>query len=494
MNKFDFDSLARQSPKGIVINYFVILYKVFKSSWYIIPYLLTRKSVNFSVLIPIAIGVAILILIIAVLQYLNFKFKIENDHFVLHKGVFFKSKTSIPLERIQNVNFKQNIIHQIINVTQVEIQTAGSKGAEVSIKAISKGRANALKDRLQEVKYVDNELEEVAITESKTLFKLSFMDLLKVSFSENHIRSFFWIFAIIVSFFYQLKDYFKDFDFFSEAINYYLVYKNEIAGSFYLLMILMFVIFIISIVVSFVRVVLKHFDQRVTQINDGIQLSQGLFTKRTDVLKINKIQYAVTVSNPIKKKLGIQTVRIKQAGSAKVKQKKMIEFVGVRDHFMQPLNQLFFKHSMDFDEEVIKPARYYLFKLSVKAFLLLMAVNLVLLFTTTIQSKIIINAFLIPFLILNVLLTYRKAYVFMQNEKLIVGSGSIGTVTTSMEYFKTQNVSFEQSFIQKRRGVANVYLQTASGVIKIRCLKESDAKKIVETIVESASNSNRDWI
>ena len=157
MSKFEFDSLARQSPKGIVINYFVILYKVFKSSWYIIPYLLTRKSVNLTVLIPIAIGVAILILIIAVLQYLNFKFKIENDHFILHKGVFFKSKTSIPVERIQNVNFKQNIIHQIINVTQVEIQTAGSKGAEVSIKAISKERADALKKRLQEEVFIENE-------------------------------------------------------------------------------------------------------------------------------------------------------------------------------------------------------------------------------------------------------------------------------------------------------------------------------------------------
>ena len=494
MNKFEFDTLARQSPKGIVINYFVILYKVFKSSWVLIPYIFTRKSVNMNLVLPIAIGVAVLILIIAILQYLNFKFKIEGDHFILHKGVFFKSKSSIPLDRIQNVNFKQNIIHQTINVTQVEIQTAGSKGAEVSIKAISKERADALKKRLQEVVFIENEFSENVVQEEEVIFKLSFLDLLKVSFSENHIRSFFWIFAICVSFFYQLKDYFKDFDFFSEAINYYLIYKNEIAGSFYLLMILMFVIFIISIVVSFVRVVLKNFDQKVSKINDGIQLTQGLFTKRIDVLKMRKIQYTEAVSNPFKKYLGIQTVKIKQAGSAKTKKKKLIELVGVRNQFLVSLNSLFYRFNLSENNELIKPAKYYIFKLSVKVLILFLLINLALFFTTTIQSKIIINAILIPYLILHVILTYQKAYVSFQDEKLIVGSGSIGTVTTLMEYFKTQNVSLDQSFIQKRRGVADVNLQTASGVIRMRCLQESDAKMIVETVVKSASNSNRNWI
>ena len=61
MNKFEFDTLARQSPKGIVINYFVILYKVFKSSWVLIPYIFTRKSVNMNLVLPIAIGVAVFI-------------------------------------------------------------------------------------------------------------------------------------------------------------------------------------------------------------------------------------------------------------------------------------------------------------------------------------------------------------------------------------------------------------------------------------------------
>ena len=66
-------------------------------------------------------------LIRAYLIYKNFQFKIENEHFILKQGILKKTNTSIPFDRIQNINFKQNIIQQIIGVFEVSIETAGSK-------------------------------------------------------------------------------------------------------------------------------------------------------------------------------------------------------------------------------------------------------------------------------------------------------------------------------------------------------------------------------
>ena len=37
MSNYSFDELGRQSPKGIVINYGVLLYKLVKSFWVFIP-------------------------------------------------------------------------------------------------------------------------------------------------------------------------------------------------------------------------------------------------------------------------------------------------------------------------------------------------------------------------------------------------------------------------------------------------------------------------
>ena len=87
-----------------------------------------------------------------------------------------------------------------------------------------------------------------------------------------------------------------------------------------------------------------------------------------------------------------------------------------------------------------------------------------------------------------------KSYFDFDGKTLLVGNGKIGTVTTIIEYFKTQNVTYSQSFIQKRRVVATLKLQTASGVIKLPCLHEEDARTIQERIVSEVEGSTKDWI
>lgn len=499
MSDFSFDELARQSPKGIVINYGVLLYRLVKSFWVLIPIFLSKNIENKIGFVLTAIGIlGGVLLIVAILQYLNFKFKIKEAHFVLHQGVIFKKKTSIPLERIQSVNFKQNLIHQLINITQVEIQTAGAKDVEVSIKAISREKAEALKKRLQNgIRMEFSEEEDIESTESKTrmIYKLSFIELVKVSFSENHLRSFFWILAISFSFGFQLEDVIKDLDFASESIRFVARNRDVLAGSVVLLIVVFFVAVIISVIVSFVRVLLRNFDQKVTQLNDGIQVSQGLFTKREDVLKITKIQYTVTVTNPFKKYLGIRSILISQAGSAKVKQKKRIELVGVKRKETDRLNELFFNDVNLENDYQFKPAKYYLFRMFVRTSILLILLNVLLVLTQSHWINIVVlNGIFLPSSIWLVLLKYKKTYFNLSGDKLTVGDGKISTVTTLMEYFKTQNVTFSQSFIQKRKRVATLHIQTASGVVKLPCLKEEDAKLLKTLIIQETSNSNREWI
>ncbi len=498
MNKNDFSILARQSPKGIVINYSVLVYKVIKSFWILIPVFFSKnvdRIINY--IIPGLIILALVLLVISVLQFLNFKFQIKNKHFILHKGVIFKKKLSIPLERIQSVNFKQNLIHQLINITQVEIQTAGAKDVEVSIKAISREKAEALKKHLQEgiVGAVEQEEEEVVeAPKSKLLFKLSFLELIKVSVSENHIKSFFAIFAIVSSLFWQFEDLIKDYYSFPRLLQLYQENERIVRGSIRLIFLLSVFVILISIVISFVRVVLKHFDQKVTVLNDGIQLSQGLFTKRDDVLKINKIQYIAVVTNPLKLKLGIQRVKVHQAGSAKTKAKKRIEIVGVKNAVMDSLSSLFFGNESNENKIEYKPAPYYLFKLFLFSFYTLLVLNVVLFFTVTIYTQLLVSVLLVLYIVVINLLKYKKAYFNIEDKKLIVGAGSVATVTSIMEYYKTQNIKLVQSFIQKRRGVASVHLQTASGVIKMPQLHEKDAMELMDLILEEVCNSKKDWI
>ena len=498
MNKEDFSELARQSPKGIIINYFFLLYKTGKFFLVFIPLVLTsNKEHQFEKIVYTFIALTVVILIVALLQFFFFKFKIENDHFILNQGVFFKKKSSIPFDRIQNVNFKQNLVHQIINVTQVEIQTAGAKEVEVSIKAISRKKAEALKARLQEGVTVVSEIEEeeVIVPKSKVLFKLSFLELLKVSLSENHVKSFFWIFAITSSLFWQFEDLLKDYNLLPKLLKFYQDNESMVRGSVQLIFLLSTFVVFLSIIISFFRVFLKHFDQKVSVLNDGIQLSQGFFTKRDDVLKMNKIQYITVVTNPLKKSLGIQSVKVNQAGSAKTKAKKRIEIVGVNNEVLNSLKTFFFGNKSEEEKKEFRPAPYYLFKLFLYSFYTLFTLNVLMwLVSFPFKFQLLITVVLIAFTIVINLLKYKKAYYDIEDKKLIVGAGSVATVTSIMDYYKMQNIKLVQSFIQKRRGVASVHLQTASGVIKMPSLYEEDAIELMQMILEEACNSKKNWI
>lgn len=497
MSKFLFQEFSRQSPKGILINYGVLLYKLVKSFWVFIPILFSKNIEDkMSYLLLVVGSLVFLLLIVAIVQFVYFKFKIEGDQFILNKGMIFKKKTTVPIERIQSVNFKQNIVHQLINVTQVEIQTAGAKDVEVSIKAVSREVAEALKRQLQTA---PEESEQVSIEEStdssRLIYSLSVLELLKVSFSENHLRSFFWILALTFSFGYQLADIVEEWNFADELIRFVVVNKEEITDSLLALFLLLIVGVVISVIVSFLRVFFRHFDQKVVYKNDGIQVSEGLFTRRQDVLKIQKIQYAISVTNPVKKALGIGTIHIKQAGSGKIKKMKRVELVGVKEQFQNDLTKLFFGYDVNSNSRHFTPNSYYLFQMFVKSAIFAILVNLVCYFNSfSLIQFVMINSVMFPFSVYLVLLKYKKTYFNFQEGKLVVGDGKISTVTTFIEYYKTQNIKLVQSILQKKRGVATLKLQTASGVIKLRCLSLKDALTIQELLVLETENNQRDWI
>src|SRR5690606_15364736 len=95
----------------------------------------------------------LLTLVYSVLSYLRFRFYIVEDkgEFVLEKGVFSSEVVSIPYNKIQQVNFKRNLLQRLIGVYSAVIDTAGSKDKEVEIKALTKTQADALGQLLMEL-------------------------------------------------------------------------------------------------------------------------------------------------------------------------------------------------------------------------------------------------------------------------------------------------------------------------------------------------------
>ncbi|MGB4850209.1 MAG: PH domain-containing protein, partial [Saprospiraceae bacterium] len=137
----------RQSPKAV----FLILLKygriIISTIWPILLVVLINPASHKGIIISsIVMGVAFLSLVYSILSYLKFYFFIQDNELCVRSGVLRKKVLNVPFDRIQSIDFRQNLIHQFLNVVSVRVDTAGSKGIELELDAIDRHRAEELRE------------------------------------------------------------------------------------------------------------------------------------------------------------------------------------------------------------------------------------------------------------------------------------------------------------------------------------------------------------
>src|SRR5258705_6936582 len=152
----DFNQPQRQSIVGIFVMFVYSLRGFVKAFWPLLVICIVKFNEfdKLNVLIGILSFLAFFVImgIISYLKYLNFTFYIdqENDEFIITEGIFNKTKTTIQLDKIQQVNINQSLIQRMVGVYELAVDTAGSNKKEGDIKAISHVLALDLKARLLE--------------------------------------------------------------------------------------------------------------------------------------------------------------------------------------------------------------------------------------------------------------------------------------------------------------------------------------------------------
>jgi putative membrane protein len=204
-NLTDFSQPQRQSLLGVLVMFADTLQKILRAMWPILLIWLVKMDASKTAFIYTGIlGFIVIIAIISYLQYYFFTFYIdeENSDFVIQKGVLNKTRITIQLHKIQQVNINQSLIQRFINVYKLEIDTAGSDKKEASISAISHELATILKERLinhtqqEAVESIENISEEVVAT---SFIKIGLPSLIKIGFTSNYIKSFALIFLFFTT-------------------------------------------------------------------------------------------------------------------------------------------------------------------------------------------------------------------------------------------------------------------------------------------------------
>lgn len=491
--KTDFSQPIRQSNAAVIL----IIWKLYKT-WFkrLLPIVLGIMASlgNGRLFLYAFIGILFLGAIWGILSFLNYTFFLSEKELHIKKGVLKKQSIVIPFERIQSINFKEGIIHQLFEVAELEIDTAGSSKTEFELYALSTNVANDLRQAIlahHAIPIIEDVDAEVKIEEvqDKTIFKLSILDLIKVGLTQNHFRS-----ALIpIGLYYWLRDNLESAQIDIDSVTEGYAPEQLISLSISILLGIIAAYAILSILISIVTSFIRFYGLEFKRHKDGFSIKYGLVTKRQITMKDTKVQVFHWHDNLLRKIPNIFNLQIKQAASNAVKRKQSsINLAGVSPHHIQiALDDYFAERPHNVDKFIPISKWYFLRRAMILSmlFLILLALS----FYTEGPSIYFFLAW-IPIFLLNSYLEQKKKGIGLNAEVIHIKGGRYGQNHSLIQTYKIQGVSLSQSPFQRRKKLNSLTIYTAAGNLSIPYLEQEVGIKIRDFILYKVETDNRDWM
>ena len=86
--------------------------------------------------------------VLSVVRYLTFRMRFEGTELVIRSGLLFRNERHIPYARIQNLNAIRNVLHRMLGMTDVQIETASGQAAEATISVVPLAVLDEMRERV----------------------------------------------------------------------------------------------------------------------------------------------------------------------------------------------------------------------------------------------------------------------------------------------------------------------------------------------------------
>ncbi|MBF6642231.1 PH domain-containing protein [Flavobacterium sp. J49] len=497
----NFNQPQRQSLVGILVIFLEMIFQLLKATWPIIIITLLKADfksnlVGFLILLAIAVYFGIY----SFLNYRNFTFYIDevNEEFIISEGIINKTKTTIQLHKIQQVNIKQNLIQRLIGVYALDVDTAGSDKKEGNIKAVSHNLALALKSKL-----LENEGKKVAVSEDDIaaekseykaipFLKINLNSLLKIGITSNYVKSV----GLILTFFFTIYENLHQAgaeDVISTEKLEGFVDNNSVWYSALVFILIMFsVVFLINIL----RTIIKFFDYTVTKQKGSLMLTYGLINTQSTILKPEKVQIVKVSSNYFQKKLNVLEIKIRQAISNEKKDNKsLIEIPGCNTTERDEILKLLFKQLPEKGVMMQPNFRRLIFSVFIIIVLPLAGYFLFGKYAEPIVFDYVnIAVFYTVFMLVLLFFGFRNYRLFVNDNHIIKQSGAWDVDHEIIEIGKIQAITTSQLFWHKNLNIGSLTMHTAGGNITFHLGQFDKINEYVNLWLYEIETSNRNWM
>ena len=489
---------AHQPLKSLVVIFWNSFGGLIRSFWPVLLYFfISSNRTNNWLLLFGSAGLALISFFFGTLRYYHFLYHVENNNLVISSGLFTRVTRNIPFERIQSIRLEQKFIHRILNLFLVRIDTAGTSKEEIEIPALDYETANQLKEYIA----IQNrarakrrkELGRPPVVEKESLvFQLSLIDIMKLGITANHIRNFFIILGVLLGISTQLGEFDSQY-----RIDRWIEYAINNSGKFqfewnYLLLIPFIVS--ISIIVSLFFSLLANYNLKVHKTTSGYRVNHGLINRNEHFAPYKKIQIFRWVISPLRRLLGLYSVRIKQASSSEISVKKSILVPGARIEDVRLFLDRVFRNGrsentsrMEISEKMLY--RYFIYFILIPVGLMMLSAYL-----TSMEGPLYLAVIWIILVSWGIIRYYNSWRIIIGESYLQLERGVISMTRDRIFMHKLQGVRLYQTPYQVRNELANLELQTAAGDLAIPYLPLDDARDLANYLLYKVESSRKAWM
>ncbi|MES2630024.1 MAG: PH domain-containing protein [Bacteroidota bacterium] len=487
---------TRQSMIALVFIISTFLRRIVLRAW---PFLIIALKPNsegrYIGLLVILGGIALISLAAGLVNYFRFRFWLTDDNLNVEQGLVRKSVVSIPFDRIQSINTEQNLLFRVFDIVRIEVDTAGSKGSEVTIHAIDKELASQLHDFVMENKKAVKETadNEDEVPESdvswRTILHLDLCQLVKTGLAQNHLRAILVIGAFLLA---RIQDV-------SELMGDKVIDRiDELSNSDWfsdMLAVSVLVVFgiLVSVLVSLITVITRFYNFRLSESVKGMKTESGLFTRRQQNISFKRTQIFQYTAGPVRKLLGIYNVKVFQA-AADPSSKGAVQIPGCPDDQVAEIKSRFFEGRTPVTELPYRISRVYVFRRWLLGGLLrgsLAAIVCICLKEWYLLP--LIGAYMLYDLVKHALFYHYYRFGF-SDDLLTIRSGFWILKYRTVQWYKIQSVEVAQGIYQRQKEYADLVFYTAGGSVTIPFIELGKARLLQNYVLYKVESSGEKWM
>ncbi|MEM7430994.1 MAG: PH domain-containing protein [Pseudomonadota bacterium] len=446
-------------------------------------------------------GIAALIglVVFSVLSYLMFRFRVGQNSIFIREGVLKKTQLDIKFERIQGINTKQNPVYRALKLVTVSFDTAGSAGSEGNLPAVTREFADSIRQRVSTVEKVTEDVEpttDADIADLPPLLQLDWRDMIRIGLADRRALI---VFAFIGGTFEQFQDTYESWimafatRMFASGADITAVQGVTVFVAIASVVVLIFVL--LSVGAAFLRY------HNYALYLDGRRLRSvgGLFTRHEHSMDLEKIQTLRLNQGIVQRWLRRYRLTARQAKSSDHNRaSKSFDIPVVNDAQSDELRAILQVPEggrltqVPRDPSFQPVSAFYMRSILLYAGAFPALLAMLVTWPVVGARALIVFLWLVP-VSLVAYRRWKRAGYLHDDEEIVRRSGFLGYRTSGLLFRKVQRVTIKQSRYQRRKGLATLRMQMASGGIYIPYIPQDVAMRLRDYILYKVESSTKAW-